>query len=76
MSNRNAPQDYLNQAMALSREEVERIFSRMRSKLTHKLNREKIDPVQAVALQLQYEAEQLAEWRQRIADLRENDKRK
>jgi hypothetical protein len=76
MSNKSAPQEYLDQAMAMSREEVEKIFSRMRGKITHKMDREKIDPVQAVALQLHYEAEQLADWRKRVADLRSNETRK
>lgn len=76
MHSKKAPQEYLNKAMALSREEVERLFSRMRNKLVTRLGREKIDPVQAVALQLQYESEQLADWRKQVAEIRKKDKSK
>ena len=76
MGFKEAKPEYVDKAMALSRDDVEQIFSRMRGKLTHGLDRRKIPPVQAVALQLQYEDEQLAEWRERIAELRKKDKEK
>ncbi len=60
---------YLEKAAALSQEEAERLFSRMRGKLARRLENEKIDSLEAVALQLQIEDEDLAEWRQRWDEL-------
>ncbi len=69
-------QEYLDKAAALSREEVERLFSRMRRKLTRRLESEKIPSLEAVALQLQFEDEDLAEWRQRWAELSAREEKK
>jgi hypothetical protein len=62
--------NYIEQAMRLSKEDAERLLARMGKKLTSKLEREKIDPLYAVALQLQHEDEQLNEWRENLAKLR------
>ena len=61
---------YLEQAKLLSREDAERVFSRMRKKLSLNLQHEKLDPVDAVALQLELEDDQLKAWRENLADLR------
>ena len=61
---------YIEQAMQLSKEDAERLLARMRRKLTSRLEREKIDPLHAVALQLEFEDEQLKEWRENLAELR------
>lgn len=62
-------QAYLDKAATLSREEAERLFSRMRGKLARRLENEKIPSLDAVALQLQMEDEDLDEWRERWAEL-------
>lgn len=62
-------QEYLDKAAALSREDAERLFARMHGKLARKFEREKIPSLEAVALQLQIEDEELQEWRQRWAEL-------
>jgi hypothetical protein len=66
--------NYIEQAMRLSKEDAERLLSRMRRKLTSRLEREKIDPLHAVAFQLQFEDEQLKEWRENLAELRKRHK--
>jgi hypothetical protein len=66
--------EYLEKAKALSREEAERLFARMRGKFTRRLEDKKYSPVEAVALQLQFEDGQLAEWRKNLVRIR--DKRK
>lgn len=66
--------EWVEKAMLLSKEDAERILSRMRKKITRKLECEKLDPLSAVALQLQLEDEQLNEWRQKMSELREMDK--
>ena len=63
--------EYLEKAKALTRKEAERLFSRMRGKFTHRLEDKKYTPLDAVAMQLQFEDEQLTEWRKNISKLRE-----
>lgn len=62
--------EWVEKAMLLSKDDAERILARMRRKLTRKLEHDEIAPLEAVALQLQLEDEQLNEWRARIAELR------
>jgi hypothetical protein len=64
---------YLERAAALSREDAERLFSRMRGKLARRLENEKIDSLDAIALQLQLEDEDLTEWRQRWEEISQRD---
>ncbi len=63
--------EWIEKAMLLSKEDAERVLSRMRKKITRKMEHEKIEPLIAVALQLQLEDEQLAAWRSKVAELRE-----
>ncbi|MCX7168492.1 MAG: hypothetical protein NTV11_19780 [Rhodocyclales bacterium] len=63
--------EWIEKAMLLSKDDAERILARMRKKITRKMKQDEIDPLVAVALQLQLEDEQLKEWRGKIAELRE-----
>lgn len=69
MKLKHASQEYLDKAATLSMEEAERLFARMHGKLARKFERERIPSLEAVALQLQIEDEELQEWRQRWAEL-------
>lgn len=69
MKHRQASPEYIEKAMALSREDAERLFSRMRRKLFQQLERAEIQSLEAIALQLQAEDDDLQEWRQRWADV-------
>jgi hypothetical protein len=60
--------------MALSKEEAEYIFSRMRGKWSRRVEDRKLIPVEAVALQLELEDQHLQAWRDRLAELREKHK--
>jgi hypothetical protein len=62
--------EYVERAMALSREDAERLFSRMGGKLTRRLEDKVFSAVEVVALQLALEDEQLEEWRKNIAKIR------
>jgi hypothetical protein len=64
------PQEYLDRAKSLSREEAEQILSRMRRKMTRRMEDKDISPLEAVALQLQKEDEDLIEWRTRWAEVK------
>ncbi len=73
MKLKQASQEYLDKAAALTMEEAERMFARMHGKLARKFEQEKIPSLEAVALQLQIEDEELQEWRQRWAELEQRE---
>ena len=76
MKLKTAAPEYIERALALSKEDAERLFSRMRGKLHRRLDAEKIRSLEAVALQLQLEDEQLKEWRDNLDGLRKSAKHK
>lgn len=59
----------MEKAMALSHEDAERLFSRMRRKLSHRLETAELQSLEAIALQLQVEDDDLQEWRKRWAEV-------
>lgn len=61
--------EYLEKAMALTHEEAERLFARMRGKLVRRMKNAELRSLDAIALQLQAEDEDLEEWRQQWADV-------
>ena len=69
--------EYLEKAKLLTRDEAEQLLARMRPKLTRRMEDKDTSPLEAVALQLQKEDEDLAEWRARWAEItaRDNAKR-
>ncbi|KAF0163902.1 MAG: hypothetical protein FD157_2581 [Rhodocyclaceae bacterium] len=76
MKFKTASPEYIEKAAGLTMEEVERLFSRMRGKLARRLEGEKLQSLEAVALQLQLEDEELREWRQRWAEIGHRESRK
>jgi len=68
--------EYIEKAKALSKEDAERIFSRMHGKLERNVNHYRIAPLEAVAMQLQREDEDLEEWRANVAKLRKKHEEK
>jgi hypothetical protein len=64
---------YLEQARLLDKESTERLLSRMRAKLMRRLEEKKMTAVEAAALQLEIEEEDLKEWRERMAELRKKN---
>jgi len=60
--------------MQLSKEDAERLFSRMRGKLTRRLEDKKLPPLEAIAIQLELEDEALKVWRERLAEIRKKHK--
>ena len=68
--------EYLEKAGLLSNEETERLLSRMRSKLKRRLEDKKMNALEAVAIQLEKEDEELNEWRAKMAEIREKTKTK
>lgn len=68
--------EYLDKVSQLSAEESERILSRMGGKLPKRLIKEKLTQAEAIALQLEIEDEQLQEWREKMARLKDEDDKK
>lgn len=66
--------EYLEKARLLSKQETERLLSRMRSKLKRRLEDRKLDALEAVAIQLEKEDEELSEWRAKMAEIRKKHK--
>ncbi len=68
--------DYKAKAKKLSHHERERILSRMSGKLPKRFTNEKLSEIEAVTIQLAIEDEQLAEWREKVAKIRDKDNKK
>jgi hypothetical protein len=65
---------YLLKAKALSEGEAERVLSRISGKLRRRHDRDKIFNLEAIAIQLELEDEQLEEWREKMAMIRKKGK--
>lgn len=60
---------YVEKVKKLSKEESERLLSRMSGKLPRRLEKDKLSREEALALQMELEDEQLQEWRKMMAAL-------
>lgn len=69
-------QDYNSQAKKLSKEQKERVLSRMSGKLPKRLAKDKISESEAIAIQLELEDEQLQEWKEKVTAIRAKEKKK
>jgi DNA-directed RNA polymerase subunit H (RpoH/RPB5) len=65
--------EYVEKAKQLSDEEAERLLSRMGGKLRRRQDKDKVSSLDALAIQLQMEEEQLLEWREHMAALAHKD---
>jgi hypothetical protein len=66
--------EYLEKAKDLSKKDTERLLARMRGRLTRRLEDKRFSAMEALALQLEFEDEQLKEWRRNVAKIRERRK--
>jgi len=66
--------EYLEKAKELSRKDAERLMARMRGRFTRRLEDKELSAIDALALQLKFEHEQLMEWRKNVAKIREKRK--
>ncbi|MBX9676949.1 MAG: hypothetical protein CTY37_04170 [Methylotenera sp.] len=69
-------ESYLNNAKNLSDDEKDRLLSRMGSKLMQKLADEKLLTLEAIAIQLEVEDVELADWRKRMVEIKEKENNK
>lgn len=65
--------EYIAKALLLNEDERQKIMSRMSGKLPKRLLKEKLSVEEAVAIQLEIEEEQLAEWRKNWEKIRKQD---
>jgi N-acyl-L-homoserine lactone synthetase len=66
---KSANSEYIEKIKLLSDEEIERLQSRMGSKLTRRAEDKKLSITEALAIQLEKEDEELEEWREKRAQL-------
>jgi len=71
MAKKSPSEAYLLKASTLTKTEAEYLFSRMGKKLGKRLEDSKLVAIEALALQLEVEDEQLKEWRERFAEIRD-----
>ena len=60
---KTASPKYIERAMTLSKTDAERVFARMRGKLVRRMDTERLQSLEAVAIQLRFEDKQLKKWR-------------
>ena len=68
--------EYLAKVKRLTKEETERLLSRMGGKLDRRLEKRKVSQEEALARQLELEDEQLQEWRKMMRILKEKEEAK
>ena len=66
MASKKANESYLEKAENLTAEAVAGLLSRLSGKLPKRLDKNKISRLDALAMQLEIEDEQLSEWRERM----------
>ncbi len=68
-------EEYMQKVDLLTKEETERLLSRMHGKLPRRLEKGKLTQQEALALQMELEDEQLQEWRAMVKILKKNAKK-
>lgn len=69
-------EEYLEKAKLLTKEETERLLSRMRAKLMRRLEDKNLSRLEVVAIQLEIEDKELNEWREKMAEIEKKTKSK
>lgn len=70
MAKKQPTEEYLLKAKKLTKSQTEQLFSRMGGKLGRRLDDNKLIPLEALAIQLEIEDENLKEWRERFAEIK------
>lgn len=69
MKIKTASEEYLEKAQNLSEDEIDKLQYRMRGKLYRRAEDKKLSILEAVAIQLEIEDEELKEWREQRAKM-------
>ena len=75
MKSKSPAAEYLERAKKLSPDEAERLLARMRGRYRRRTEERKLSSIEALAFQLEYEDEELDEWRRRMSELREEEQK-
>jgi len=70
MKKRVAREEYLLKAQKLTKKQAEQLCSRMGGKLERRLEKQEVNTLEAMAIQLEKEEEDLQEWRERFSDIK------
>ncbi|PPC94938.1 MAG: hypothetical protein CTY33_01245 [Methylotenera sp.] len=76
MKIRAAKEEYLKIAEHLTADQKDRLLCRMRGKLTRRIEEKKLRTTEALAIQLEMEDADLAEWREKMSEIKAKDKSK
>lgn len=76
MKIRTPNDQYIKKAEALTNDERDRLFARMRGKLSRRVEDKKLTALAAIAIQLEVEDIELAEWRERMKEIKHKEKSK
>ncbi|MFN3751664.1 MAG: hypothetical protein ACK4SR_09845 [Thiobacillus sp.] len=66
---RKPSEAYLEKARKLKKEDIERLLARTRTKFMRRIEDQEMNAVEVAAIQLEIEDEELAEWRERWAEI-------
>ena len=67
--------EYVDKAKGLTKKDAERLMARMRGRFARRLEDKRFTAIEAIALQLEFEDEQLKAWRKAVAAIREKHKK-
>lgn len=73
---KTSKKEYLDKVQKLTKNERERLQSRMTGKLPRRLEKDKLSLEEALAIQMELEDEQLQEWRENMRLIKEREKEK
>ncbi|PPD01218.1 MAG: hypothetical protein CTY35_01315 [Methylotenera sp.] len=76
MKIRTPNKQYLKVAEDLTTDQQDRLLCRMRGKLTRRIEDKKLNTIEALAIQLEVEDAELAEWREKMSEIKEKEKSK
>lgn len=68
--------EYLEKASKLPKIQIDRLLSRSRNKLMRRMLDKELTALEAAAIQMQLEDEDLAEWRARMAEIQQKEAEK
>ncbi|MFN3545368.1 MAG: hypothetical protein ACK4UX_11035 [Thiobacillus sp.] len=67
---------YLEKAKKLKKDDIERLLARTRRKFMRRIEDQEMSALEVAAIQMEIEDEELAEWRERWAEIQANTKSK
>lgn len=68
--------EYLKMAEHLTADQKDRLLCRMRGKITRRMEEKKLRTTEALAIQLEIEDADLAEWREKMHEIKTKEKSK